>query len=108
MTPVDSTLVGSPFRRSPRRLVVLALAAVALAGCSSSGVPGVSVQVGTGQASSGGGQFALSLQLLIALTVLSIVPSILLLATSFTRTVIVLSLLRSAIGIPLVTGPTER
>jgi flagellar biosynthetic protein FliP len=48
----------------------------------------------------GGGQFAMSLQLLIILTVLSVVPAILLMATSFTRIVVVLSLLRSAIGIP--------
>jgi flagellar biosynthetic protein FliP len=100
MTAVDRAQVVSPVGRRQRRLAVLGLAAIAIAGCSSSGVPGVNVQVGTGQASSGGGQFALSLQLLIALTVLSIVPSILLLATSFTRTVVVLSLLRSAIGIP--------
>jgi flagellar biosynthetic protein FliP len=43
---------------------------------------------------------ALSLELLVAITVLSLVPAILMLATSFTRIVVVLSLLRSAIGIP--------
>jgi flagellar biosynthesis protein FliP len=85
-----------------RRLGLLALVglAIVLTGCSSSGVPSMNVTVGDGQAASGGGQFALSLQLLIALTVLSVVPAILLMATSFTRIVVVLSLLRSAIGIP--------
>jgi flagellar biosynthetic protein FliP len=81
-------------------LVLLVGLAALLAGCTSSGAPDVSVKVGDGQASSGGGQFVLSLQLLIGLTVLAIAPSILLLATSFTRIVVVLSLLRSAVGIP--------
>lgn len=82
--------------------MILALAglAIILAGCSTTGVPSVGVTVGDGQTASGGGQFALSLQLLIALTVLSVVPAILLMATSFTRIIVVLSLLRSAIGIP--------
>ena len=39
-------------------------------------------------------------QLLVLLTVLSMAPSVLVLATSFTRIVIVLSMLRSAIGAP--------
>jgi flagellar biosynthetic protein FliP len=87
---------------SRRRLLPLALVIVplVLAGCSSTGVPDVGVTIGSGQAASGGGQFAMSLQLLIILTVLSVVPAILLMATSFTRIVVVLSLLRSAIGIP--------
>lgn len=83
------------------RGVLLGVAVVALAGCTSSqNVPGVNVQIGGGAGQSGGGTFALSLQILVALTVLSVVPSILLMATSFTRIVVVLSLLRSAIGIP--------
>ncbi len=88
--------------RRPIRLAVAAgfLLSLTLAGCAGQAVPDVSVQVGNGQAAAGNGQFALSLQLLLGLTVLSIAPAILLLATSFTRIVIVLSLLRSAIGIP--------
>ncbi|MBA3876300.1 MAG: flagellar biosynthetic protein FliP [Anaerolinea sp.] len=70
------------------------------AGCGGQGAPEVSVRVGDGEATTGGGQFALSLQLLIGLTVLSVAPAIILLATSFTRIIIVLSLLRSAVGIP--------
>jgi flagellar biosynthesis protein FliP len=86
----------------PGRLAVIALVGLGLllAGCSTTGVPSVGVTVGDGQTATGGGQFALSLQLLIALTVLSVVPAILLMATSFTRIIVVLSLLRSAIGIP--------
>ena len=49
----------------------------------------------------GGGQtYSLSLQTLILLTSLSFLPALLLLMTSFTRIIIVLSLLRSALGTP--------
>ena len=41
-------------------------------------------------------------QLLVLLTVLSLAPSVIMLATSFTRIVIVLSMLRSAIGTPSI------
>lgn len=82
------------------RIALLAVLPLVLGACSGSGAPAVGVTIGDGATGSGGGQFALSLQLLIGLTVLSIVPSILLMATSFTRFVVVLSLLRSAIGIP--------
>ena len=88
-------------RRRAAGLALLVLAAFALAGCTANqGVPGVDVKIGDGTTQAGGGQFALSLQLLVVLTILSVVPSILLMATSFTRIVVVLSLLRSAIGIP--------
>ncbi len=51
--------------------------------------------------SAGGGQtYSLSLQTLILLTSLSFLPAVLLLMTAFTRIIIVLSLLRSAIGTP--------
>src|SRR5690606_2366788 len=47
----------------------------------------------------GGGQtYSLSLQTLILLTSLSFLPAVLLMMTSFTRIVIVLSLLRQALG----------
>ena len=49
----------------------------------------------------GGGQnYSLSLQTLILLTSLSFLPALLLMMTSFTRIIIVLSLLRSALGTP--------
>jgi flagellar biosynthetic protein FliP len=91
-----------PRKPSPRLRLVLFVGVVALvtAGCSTSGSQDISVKIGDGQASNGNGQFALSVELLIAMTVLSLVPAILMLATSFTRIVVVLSLLRSAIGIP--------
>jgi flagellar biosynthetic protein FliP len=94
--PFDRRLSG----RRLRLLGLLGLVALVVAGCSSTGSSDISVKIGDGQASSGNGQFALSLELLVAITVLSLVPAILMLATSFTRIVVVLSLLRSAIGIP--------
>ena len=49
----------------------------------------------------GGGQnYVLSIQTLLILTSLSFVPAVLLMMTSFTRIVIVLSMLRQAIGTP--------
>ncbi len=87
-------------RSRAARLVLLVALPLALGACSGQGAPTVGVSINDGSTAQGGGTFALSLQLLIALTILSIIPSILLLATSFTRIAVVLSLLRSAIGIP--------
>jgi flagellar biosynthetic protein FliP len=54
----------------------------------------------TSKPAPGGGQsYSLSLQTLLMLTALSFLPSVLLLMTSFTRIVIVLSLLRHALGV---------
>jgi flagellar biosynthesis protein FliP len=47
----------------------------------------------------GGQPLALSLQLLLLMTVLAVLPSILLMMTSFTRIIIVLSILRQALGL---------
>jgi flagellar biosynthetic protein FliP len=87
-------------RRHLRLLLLVAVTVFVVAGCTSNGSSDISVKIGDGQASNGNGQMALSLQLLLAMTILSLVPAILMLATSFTRIVVVLSLLRSAIGIP--------
>lgn len=55
----------------------------------------------TSTPSGGGGQtYSLSLQTLLLLTSLSFLPAVVLLMTAFTRIIIVLSLLRSAIGTP--------
>ncbi len=47
-------------------------------------------------------QVSTGVELLVLLTVLSLAPAILILATSFTRLVIVLSMVRSAIGTPTI------
>lgn len=80
------------------RLVVatLLLGLVPAAFAANTGLPAF-----TSTPSAGGGQtYSLSLQTLLLLTSLSFLPAVLLLMTGFTRIIIVLSLLRSAIGTP--------
>lgn len=58
------------------------------------GLPAVSVSTGPG----GGQTYSVSLQVLFLMTLLSLLPAGLLMLTSFTRVVIVLSILRQALG----------
>ncbi len=87
-----------------RILILITLAALALlltacAGDPNMTAPGVTLTVDPDgdpeQVSSG-------IQLLVLLTVLTLAPAILVLATSFTRIVIVISMLRNAIGTPTI------
>jgi flagellar biosynthesis protein FliP len=71
----------------------LLLAPVAVA-FAAPGIPAVTVEP-TG---SGGQTYSLTLQVLILMTVLTLLPSILLMMTAFTRIIIVLAILRQAIG----------
>src|SRR3954465_12330024 len=57
------------------------------------GAGGVNISVGNGSPSS-------SITLILAITVLSIAPSVLLLCTSFTKLIVVLGLPRNALGLP--------
>lgn len=90
-------------RRNILILSVVALLAIFLSGCAadpSLAAPGVTLSVNpSGQQPQ---EVSTGVQLLVLLTVLSLAPSILVLATSFTRIVIVLSMLRSAIGTPTI------
>lgn len=58
-------------------------------------LPNVDLRIGTGELDT-------SIRLLVLLTILSLAPSILIMTTSFIRIVIVLSILRQAIGVPQV------
>ncbi|MBI3090195.1 MAG: flagellar type III secretion system pore protein FliP [Candidatus Tectomicrobia bacterium] len=60
-------------------------------------IPLPSLQVGVGQANNPE-QVALSLQILLLLTILSLAPAILIMMTSFARIVVVLAFLRQAMG----------
>lgn len=60
-------------------------------------IPFPSIDIGLGVAE-GPGDVAITLQVLLLLTILTLAPAILTLMTSFTRTVIVLSLIRNAVG----------
>lgn len=89
-------------KNKKRLLLILTLLIIGLllAGCDGSpqiSAPGVTLTVDpAGQPQ----QVSSGVQLLVLMTVLSLAPSILILMTSFTRIVIVLSLLRNAIGAP--------
>ncbi len=94
--------VNNSFPRSPAfsvttilaRLLPLALLALPFAASAQVGLPAI-----TSTPAPGGGQtYSLSLQTLILLTGLSLLPAVLLMMTSFTRIIIVLSLLRQALG----------
>jgi flagellar biosynthetic protein FliP len=89
-------------RRWPLLLCGL-LVVLAATGCSAqagdgTGGPGVQVQVNGGDGSPN--DTAAAVQLLILLTALAVAPALLIMVTSFTRVVVVLSLVRNAIGIP--------
>jgi flagellar biosynthetic protein FliP len=71
-------------------VVVLLLSGTA----SAEAIPALNVL----EVSDDGTEYSLSLQLLLLMTVLSLLPSVLILMTSFTRIIIVLSLLRQALG----------
>ncbi len=72
------------------------LAAVGPAWAQNLPVPSVSLSIGDGSGEPG--KVAVVMQLLLLLTVLSLAPAILMMVTSFTRIVVVLSILRHALG----------
>ncbi|MEK6758480.1 MAG: flagellar type III secretion system pore protein FliP [Deltaproteobacteria bacterium] len=83
-------------------IAVMPLAAVAaLAGVATAadtiGLPNVSLTLGGGQ--SGPQGVSTAIQIVLLLTVISMAPAILLMMTSFTRIIIVFSLLRQALGV---------
>ena len=75
-------------------LIAFTLALPTLAFAQSAGLPAFTSTPGAG----GGQTYTLSLQTLLLLTSLSFLPAALLMMTSFTRIIIVLSLLRQAMG----------
>jgi len=79
-------------------IVLVLVFSTLISGCSA--VPGVSLTV-DGQ-SPDPKQVTSGVQLLVLMTVLSLAPTVLILGTSFTRIVIVLSMVRNAIGTPSV------
>ncbi len=94
--------MGSRKRRIISGTFGLVGALFALAGCAPAGieggaVPRLNVAI---EAARGPSEVATALQVLVLLTILTLAPSILIMITSFTRTIIVLSLVRNAIGIP--------
>jgi flagellar biosynthetic protein FliP len=90
-------------------LVVLAILLVhpAFAAAPGTGVvppPGAAAQTSAlskalGQVSGDGKSLSLSLQILVLMSLLTVLPSLILMMTSFTRIIIVLSILRQALGL---------
>jgi flagellar biosynthesis protein FliP len=88
------------------KILAIILPLLLLTGCAGSPqltAPGVTLSVGQANQPK---DVNTGVQLLVLLTVLSLAPSIIIMATSFTRIVIVLSLLRNAVGTPTV-PPTQ-
>ena len=84
-----------------RRSLTFLIPVIVLLGASQNVWAEMGLPALTSTPSPGGGQtYSLSLQTLLLLTSLSFLPAILLMMTGFTRIIIVLSLLRSAIGTP--------
>jgi flagellar biosynthetic protein FliP len=83
-------------------ILLLLLASFLLTGCAADSqwsAPGLTLTVEpNGQPK----QVSSGVQLLLLITILSLAPSLLIMTTSFTRIVIVLSLLRNAIGTPQI------
>ena len=79
------------------------VAAVLLTAADAALAQDISINFGGG--AGGGGLTERVIQLIALLTVLSLAPSILVMMTSFTRIVVVLSLLRTALG--TATAPPE-
>lgn len=84
---------------SKAKLNLVLFSALSLMSFVCFGADNSALNVFTSSATANGGQnYSLSLQTLILLTALSFLPTIVLMMTSFTRIIIVLSLLRQAIG----------
>jgi flagellar biosynthetic protein FliP len=112
-TPVPARTISPALRRTVVLLLVLlagAVAAVLLAGPASAApttptapaaptAPVAPVVDGGVDISVGGGSPSSSVTLILAITVLSVAPSVLLLCTSFTKIAVVLSLTRNALGL---------
>src|SRR5688572_14877273 len=91
---------GSFFWRGVRRLLpALALSVLSAVGsqafAQNSNASNLPLLIGQG---TGGTTYSVPIQTLLAFTALSFLPAVLLLMTGFTRIVIVLSLLRQALG----------
>ena len=87
-------------KNSKRLAIVAVLIALGLLTSGCSAVPGVSLTVDS-QAPNPQ-QVTSGVQLLVLMTVLTLAPTVLILGTSFTRIVIVLSMVRNAIGTPSI------
>jgi flagellar biosynthetic protein FliP len=81
--------------------VVLVGGLLLLSGCTASADMGdTSIQVNSGEQAADGSPVSSGLELFFLLTFLALLPTLLMMVTSFTRVIIVLSFARHAIGVP--------
>ena len=93
-TVLTRCLTPAAARFFPRLLIATLLCVPVMAAAQQAGLPAF-----TSTPAAGGGQtYTLSIQTLLLLTALTFLPAALLMMTSFTRIIIVLSLLRQALG----------
>jgi len=85
----------------PVLLLLLAVISFSAREAAAAPLPAVDLNVHPAESP---GQVVDSVKLLVLLTLLSLAPAFLVMMTSFTRIVIVLSLLRTALGVPTVPG----
>ena len=93
-----STRHGRPSTRPIILIILILFSGILVSGCATA--PGVSLTIDS--QSPDPKQVTSGVQLLVLMTVLSLAPTVLILATSFTRIVIVLSMVRNAIGTPTI------
>ena len=98
MLPPSSKRSARPGSGRVRLALSVATAIVGVATAALVAASGATAQTVTLDLGAGGGVTERALQLVALVTVLALAPSILVMVTSFTRIVVVLSLLRSAIG----------
>jgi len=91
---INTQRVAHSAAKSLGWLLPIAFLGMPLLAAAQTGMPAVTSTPGPG----GSQTYSLSLQTLILLTALSVLPAALLMMTSFTRIIIVLSLLRQALG----------
>lgn len=108
-TPIDLGLPGSCGKPSARNLTIehvwcypWAIALVAVVGCAVSfttlaapGIPAVTMNT----TADGGGTYTVTLQILAIMTALTLLPSLVMMMTSFTRIIVVFAILRQALGL---------
>lgn len=98
---MTGSLRGTARRVAPSLLLaiaVLALVTAVTGDASAQSLPKITIGVEEGP--SGGGQLATGLKIALFLTALSLVPSLLVMMTAFTRIVVVFSFLRQAMSTP--------
>jgi len=82
------------------RMMLIMTGMLLIPGLAQAAIPGLPALTVTGAGASGEQTYSVSLQVLALMTALTLLPALLLTMTSFTRIIIVLGILRQAMGLP--------